>query len=103
MPTKRKPISRGRSTVPAGVWHFLLGDEFDPDQHAEGRLQTFLVPRTELWLRHRAEVVAWCALNRPGWRPPLFWEFEVGADMPATPTAQRRYLERLGLLLDGER
>ncbi len=98
---KRRYSTAGPPQIPAGIWTWLTDQPYTRSDEPDGRLQTFLREPGELWLEHRAAVIAWFVVNKPGRRPPLYWEHE------ALPPRRRgesdaAFLRRCGLLLPGE-
>jgi hypothetical protein len=91
----------GPPQIPAGIWSFLVDGPYQRSDAPDGRLQTFLRAPAEIWLEHRATVIAWFAATHPGTRPPLYWEHE---NLPPRRRSESdaAFLRRCGLLLPGE-
>jgi hypothetical protein len=104
MPTNRKPLLRQRrtsSSIPPGLWRWLIDEPWDPGVDNTGRLETFTHDRGELWLAYRGIVLSWWALRYPGTRPSLWWQYEA-PEPRRKRESELDYLRRHRLLLPGE-
>jgi hypothetical protein len=78
MPTKRRPVERGRRAPPIDPeWWALLHDEPIPKDGNPFAEFTFDAEAPRLWGEYRERILAEWIRDKPGTRPSLWWRFDA--------------------------
>lgn len=117
MPAKRR-IGKVRTGMPDDAWAFMLDQErpegsnvfrwmqWEADIHRVKPRMVRAPGLDEVWIIHKAEVLAEWLRENPGARPRCWWTWDAPEPRrevsPGLLEAQAAYLKRLGLFVRGE-